>query len=276
VGLGLVDFVPQQDGTWLTEPPGPLRAFEQRLWVSWQHEWPYPVPEAMRARGRNSILLNHRAGQQQYELPEFLQERPCLALYGDEGSKFLSCVPFLQHRLKARVVWLRDPAHRQWNDFRNAVKHAGFRPLFYEVCLGLNMRQGPWLSCSFFQQLRGGMEEPRASPQSLLTREFPLPAVPGIPSGTGAAGSGSRASASPLPALPEIPGGTGGAGSGGQGPTPLHAVPGLRPETGGAGSREKGRSPLAAVPGVLVGTGWAGRGDRAAAPRPASRERHCG
>jgi len=163
VGLGLADFVPEQDGTWVAEPPGPLRPFEQRLWVAWQHEWPYPVPPEHRARGKKSILLNQSTGEQKYELPEFVQERPCLALYGDEGSKFLSCVPFLQHHLKARVVWLRDPAHRQWNDYRNAVKHVGLRPLFYEMCLALNMRHGPWLSCSFFQQLRGGMEEPRAA-----------------------------------------------------------------------------------------------------------------
>lgn len=86
--------------------------------------WHFEVPQEFENFGKKSVIMR-ADGQRKYELVEFSSERPVLALYCDQGSKFWSCCWFLQSHSNARIVFLPDPAHRAWNDYKLAVDKMG-------------------------------------------------------------------------------------------------------------------------------------------------------
>lgn len=158
VSLGLCNYLSDPRNTWQSEAPRPLRVGERRIYIKFQGEWPYFVPPELEGFGKNAVLIN-QDGDRKFELVEFSQERPHLALFADQGAKFWTCCWYMATHLKARISFLPDPGHRAWNDFRLAVDSMGWRPQLIEGCLILNFRHGPWLSCSWWEQLRAGVDE---------------------------------------------------------------------------------------------------------------------
>lgn len=158
IGSGLVDFWTPPDTAWDLTPPAPLRVWEVRSFVPWSTGWPYEVPENIVQHGRKAVVKDIRNGKKKFELQEYNIERPMLALITDEGSKFFACCWFLTGGLKLRTVWLRDPFHRGWRDWNLAVDHSGWKAVKYQGCLIMNLRHGPWLSSSWWQQTLDGAE----------------------------------------------------------------------------------------------------------------------
>lgn len=76
----------------------------------------------------------------------------------DEGGCFWPNSYFLTSFAQMRGIWLRDPYHRSWNDWKLAVDHSGWKAVKYQGCLIMNLRHGPWLSSSWWQQLVEGIE----------------------------------------------------------------------------------------------------------------------
>ena len=60
--------------------------------------------------------------------------------------------------LKLRGCWLRDPGHRAWRDFHGAVGDLGWSSLVTESLVAMNFKFAPWLSESFYVQLKDGLE----------------------------------------------------------------------------------------------------------------------
>lgn len=65
-----------------------------------------------------------------------------LVLHTDEGSSNLAAVNHLQRR--TMLLLQRDPAHREWNDIRNAVKQANCNSLVLMLTFTFNTPYGPW------------------------------------------------------------------------------------------------------------------------------------
>ena len=65
-----------------------------------------------------------------------------LVLHSDEGSSNLAAVNHLMRR--TRVLLQRDPAHREWNDIRNAIKQCNCNSLVLMLTFTFNTPYGPW------------------------------------------------------------------------------------------------------------------------------------
>ena len=88
-----------------------------------------------------------------------LASRPLLVLCQDEGSPGFAMVWFLLYKTKARVLSLRDPFHRFWNDVCAALKGCG---LWWPVLLttvAFNFTHGPWAGAAWWEKLVGGARE---------------------------------------------------------------------------------------------------------------------
>ena len=85
-----------------------------------------------------------------------LHQRPLLCLHFDEASPNLSMAQWLVSSLKARVCWLRDPFHREWNDCSLALKAAGLWSNVLVTSLLHNLPYGPWDGSAWFHRLCDG------------------------------------------------------------------------------------------------------------------------
>eukprot|EP00969_Alexandrium_andersonii_P329591 14565143-Alexandrium_andersonii.AAC.1 len=77
----------------------------------------------------------------------------------DQGSPGFAGWWYLAYSLKARVVLLHDPFHRQWNDAKGAIKEAG---LWWVVLLSTichNLAYGPWEGAAWFEKIKAGADE---------------------------------------------------------------------------------------------------------------------
>lgn len=157
VGSGLRDFLVPRDAPWETSAPRPLAEWEERQYIPWQ-DWGFEVPRNFEGVGTKSIIKDKRTGRKKTEVAEFFLERPMLVVSCDEGGCFWPNSWFLTGFAQMRGIWLRDPYHRSWNDWKLAVDHSGWKAVKLQGCLIMNLRHGPWLSASWFQQLVEGME----------------------------------------------------------------------------------------------------------------------
>ena len=73
-----------------------------------------------------------------------LARRPTLVMCYDEGSPNVALAQWLQYRARLRVICLRDPFLREWNDVTNALRAVGLwdTVLLSTVCF--NLPHGPW------------------------------------------------------------------------------------------------------------------------------------
>eukprot|EP00974_Lingulodinium_polyedra_P087861 8519757-Lingulodinium_polyedra.AAC.1 len=77
-----------------------------------------------------------------------------LTLVMDEGSVGFAGTWFLLHGWKVRLLPVRDPHHREWNDVKLAIADSS---LWWVVLLGgilFNLPFGPWANQAFFHKLQ--------------------------------------------------------------------------------------------------------------------------
>lgn len=99
-----------------------------------QHKAEAEVRKAKRARTPPQQPVQMAAPEPL--LPRFL------VLHSDEGSSNLAAVNHLMRR--TRVLLQRDPAHREWNDIRNAIKQCNCNSLVLMLTFTFNTPYGPW------------------------------------------------------------------------------------------------------------------------------------
>lgn len=158
-GCSLAAFVPAENEDGEPIVTKRLAKDEERHVVSARSKPSYKVPEDIGDEWKRVIIKNTTTEQARFELLEFVGgERPLLSLQCDEGSKFFSGLWFLSLALRARVAWLRDPAHRAWNDWKLAMAEAGMDKLKHEGLVLLNFRFAPFMSEGFFAQLKEGLK----------------------------------------------------------------------------------------------------------------------
>ena len=139
-----------------------LEQGEKRYFVKYSG-WHFPVPEGIQGK---RCVVESADGEKRWEVPEFSAERPMLGLYLDEGSSGFAACFYLLGPMKCRGAWLRDPFHRAWNDWKLSCQAMGWWKVVLEGIFLVSLRQGPWLSEAWFQQMREAQEEymDKASP----------------------------------------------------------------------------------------------------------------
>lgn len=76
---------------------------------------------------------------------------PCrLMVSMDEGGINMAAMSYLLEKQNLDLVILRDPAHREWNDVKNAFNQAGLKTLLMETTFVLNLPYGPWEGARWF------------------------------------------------------------------------------------------------------------------------------
>lgn len=153
-GMSLGMFIPEKDLPFEEQPAGRLLEGQRRFWLYVDDSrLPYLVPPHLSRQGQKSIIEEESSGLRRWELTEYEGPRPMLAL-SDEGSKGFASLWYLAGHLRARMGWVRDPGHRGWRDFQNAVNAAGFRIVLLESLVLLKLPFGPWLSEAFVAQMQ--------------------------------------------------------------------------------------------------------------------------
>eukprot|EP00971_Amphidinium_carterae_P347803 6489995-Amphidinium_carterae.1 len=122
----------------------------------------YPVPAG--CVWQRSCIKNVRTGERkkfkrfEVELCSSGSPKPCLFIDMDESSINLAAVQYLQHRLHVRLIHMRDPCHRVWNDLRQSLQDCDLWADVLEKnhCLGL--QHAPWKSSAFFRQMQESAE----------------------------------------------------------------------------------------------------------------------
>ena len=128
------------------------------MYVPYEGPFPYAVPAELAGTCKRAVVENTVTGTRRWELQEFEGERPMLALYNDEGSKFFSWLWFFLSVLRARGAWLREPCHRGYRDWNLAIDECGWRTIVREGLLILNYKFAPFMSENFFNELRGALD----------------------------------------------------------------------------------------------------------------------
>ena len=100
--------------------------------------------------------LNHFSVDQNKE-KEFPFRR-LLVLFLDEASVQFTLQWWLQYKMNMRVLCIRDPLHREWNDLKLAVSRTSLWWVITTTMLLYNLAYGPWEGCTWFQQMCEGIE----------------------------------------------------------------------------------------------------------------------
>ena len=78
---------------------------------------------------------------------------PTLILHLDEGSPGYALMWFLMYGLPMRVVAMRDPLHRQWNDARLALSRSRHWWIVQLTSTCINLPFGPWDGSAWWERL---------------------------------------------------------------------------------------------------------------------------
>ena len=84
---------------------------------------------------------------------------PVMTLCLDEGSPAYSMCWYLLGHEDLRMIPIRDPYHREWNDLRLAISAAGLWHVVLMMTIVYNMPFGPWDSGSWFEKITSMAEE---------------------------------------------------------------------------------------------------------------------
>jgi hypothetical protein len=84
---------------------------------------------------------------------------PTLVLHMDEGSIGFASPWYLQYHLDMRVVFARDPFHREWNDVRGALAASGLWWVILLTTNAFNLTYGPWEGAAWYEKLKLGAAE---------------------------------------------------------------------------------------------------------------------
>ena len=77
----------------------------------------------------------------------------------DEGSIGFASPWYLQYHLDMRVVFARDPFHREWNDVRGALAASSLWWVILLTTNAFNLTYGPWEGAAWFEKLKLGAAE---------------------------------------------------------------------------------------------------------------------
>ena len=91
--------------------------------------------------------------------PTPVWDLPTLVLHMDEGSIGFAGPWYLQYHLDMRVVFARDPFHREWNDVRGALAASQLWWVILLTTNAFNLTYGPWEGAAWFEKLKGGAAE---------------------------------------------------------------------------------------------------------------------
>eukprot|EP00971_Amphidinium_carterae_P352466 6492610-Amphidinium_carterae.1 len=136
---------------------GVLQSAETRYWVAdashvaSASSSSSPVPEL-------PVVVNDVTGEKRWELKPWVERPTALILTGDECAVNLRVVNWLIGKMGARVVWVKDPAHRSWNDARAGLRDAGCWVDVLESLQVLSTLQGPWRTAAWWQEMRQSAE----------------------------------------------------------------------------------------------------------------------
>eukprot|EP00971_Amphidinium_carterae_P333236 6467864-Amphidinium_carterae.1 len=135
-----------------------LKADEVRQWVDMKgSECTYPLPTG--AVWQQPLVVDAKTGERRWEMKSWSQPPTLLVLTGDEASVNLRMVHWLTGRLKARVLWFRDPAHRSWNDSRAGLRDTGLWVDVLESLQVMSTLQGPWRTGSWWSEMKASTEQ---------------------------------------------------------------------------------------------------------------------
>lgn len=146
LGKGLAAFLPSG------LPSKRLRQGEARYLVDSEPWGSYETPPGV--PWKKVCIYDAASGATRLEIPHDYTDNkaPALTISADECSINLSAYQYLAHRLGARIVLMRDQAHRCWRDYKLAVTGAGLWPTVLELMHCMNCRHGPWSSQAWFRQ----------------------------------------------------------------------------------------------------------------------------
>eukprot|EP00971_Amphidinium_carterae_P352378 6492570-Amphidinium_carterae.4 len=150
-----------------------LQPGESRVLQSYEGQLPYAVPHGVAKR--RSVIVS--GGKKRYELEEFSGGvRPLAVVCGDQGGSNLPACLFAMEHMQLRLLYLPDPHHRTWNDWKLSVGDQGLWHVVLESAVANNLPHGPWLSESFHTKLQEAFSDylETATSQDLKFMEFPL------------------------------------------------------------------------------------------------------
>ena len=104
-------------------------------------------------RGLNNALRSIGMSLASFMPGPWVAPQPVLTAVCDEGADNVAAAWFLSHHMGMRMICLRDPPHRQWNDARLALQHAGFWGTVLDLTVVWNSSYGPWSSSAWFKGL---------------------------------------------------------------------------------------------------------------------------
>ena len=82
-----------------------------------------------------------------------------LTIVADKASSNLSLFHWLQWKTQLRMVHMRDPLHREWNDVTDALKKAGLWSVVLLTTVVFNLAYGPWKGSAWWRKLQEGGAE---------------------------------------------------------------------------------------------------------------------
>eukprot|EP00971_Amphidinium_carterae_P100526 1988439-Amphidinium_carterae.1 len=118
----------------------------RRLQHGESRQLPYAVPKGV-VKQRSVIASG---GKKRYELEESSGGvHPLAVVCGDQGGSNLPAYLCAMEHMQLRLLYLPDPHHRTWNDWKLSVGEQGLWHVVLESVVANNLPHGPWLSESF-------------------------------------------------------------------------------------------------------------------------------
>ena len=145
---GLYTFLP------LAQQSRVLQAGEVRYLVETAPWGSFQVPPG--TPWKRSVVKNVVSGEKRFEQPSVWPnggDMPLLVLGGDEASPNLTSYQWLSGRMHLRVAWVRDSAHRCWNDAKLGLQAADCWCDILETLQIIQTLHGPWSSKAWYKQL---------------------------------------------------------------------------------------------------------------------------
>ena len=84
---------------------------------------------------------------------------PTLTLHLDEGSPAYAMTWYLLHHRQLRMLAIRDPHHRSWNDIKLGVSFADMWHVILLMTVVYNLPFGPWEAATWFSKMKTMSEE---------------------------------------------------------------------------------------------------------------------
>lgn len=93
-------------------------------------------------------------------LPPYAPHRQkLLTAITDEASSNLALCHWLMWKTQLRMVHMRDPLHREWNDVTDALEKAGLWSVVLLTTVVFNLAYGPWKGSAWWRKLQEGGAE---------------------------------------------------------------------------------------------------------------------